>query len=168
MGSSNYDNIPQLQDFWAYFQSLNNFSNDSNESLNSWSSVDTYFHLQMAVENCFISNPASNAACSFSISIFRLYSSVRNSHRCLWLSTSHPLQTRSWSRACHFVSKVISYANRTGLATNSIFFCFLFVKNLWCLVRKILFFSFSAQQLPHLHLGPFKEFLSWHGVQIAM
>ena len=54
-----------------------------------------------------------------------------------------------------------------GLATNSIFFCFLFVKKpLICISisttphRGNTIFFRSSQQLPRLRLGPLKDFLS--------
>ena len=49
-----------------------------------------------------------------------------------------------------------------GLATILIHFCFLFVKNHSISWRANTFHFPSSQQLPRLHLGPFKGFLSWH------
>ena len=64
---------------------------------------------------------------------------------------------------------------RSGLVTNSIFFCFLFLwSSLICLEGKsmtplrgnaILFRS--SQQLPRLRLRPSKGFLSWHGALLG-
>ena len=55
----------------------------------------------------------------------------------------------------------------SGLTTNSIFFCSLFVKYHWFAWNDPLpekhYSLLFPQQLPHLRLGPLKGFLSWHG-----
>ena len=88
-----------------------------------------------------------------------------------YLSTSTGLlsnwQKGLWSMSCitNPQSHPISLSTCiTGLATNSILFCFLFCGGQINDPSSGITFLFrSSQQLPRLPLGPSKGFLSWHG-----